>query len=76
MFLTLFTFLAIVNAFLSAMIQLRVKKISTLLMPSFKRYSVILKSLFIVIYPMDFKMHRGGKGANPREHRKLCYRGE
>ncbi|MBS9443992.1 hypothetical protein [Photorhabdus heterorhabditis] len=21
------------------------------------------------IYPMDFKMHRGGKGANPREHR-------
>ncbi|RAW92745.1 hypothetical protein CKY01_04205 [Photorhabdus laumondii subsp. clarkei] len=21
------------------------------------------------IYPIDFKMHRGGKGANPREHR-------
>ncbi|MER2474458.1 helix-turn-helix domain-containing protein [Photorhabdus laumondii] len=21
------------------------------------------------IYPMDFKMHRGGKGVNPREHR-------
>ncbi len=21
------------------------------------------------VYPMDFKMHRGGKGANPREHR-------
>ncbi|KTL59840.1 hypothetical protein AA106_03620 [Photorhabdus laumondii subsp. laumondii] len=21
------------------------------------------------LYPMDFKMHRGGKGANPREHR-------
>ncbi len=21
------------------------------------------------IYPMDFKMHRDGKGANPREHR-------
>ncbi|NDK99574.1 hypothetical protein [Photorhabdus bodei] len=28
------------------------------------------------IYPMDFKMHRGGKGANPREHRELCDRGE
>ncbi len=25
---------------------------------------------------MDFKMHRDGKGANPREHRKLCDRGE
>ncbi len=24
------------------------------------------------IYPMDFKMHRDGKGANPREHSKLC----
>ncbi|RAX12581.1 hypothetical protein CKY02_11450 [Photorhabdus bodei] len=23
----------------------------------------------VVIYLMDFKMHRGGKGANPREHR-------
>ncbi|KTL62680.1 hypothetical protein AA106_19635 [Photorhabdus laumondii subsp. laumondii] len=22
-----------------------------------------------VIYPMDFEMHRDGKGANPREHR-------
>ncbi|NDK94936.1 hypothetical protein GPY51_10555 [Photorhabdus laumondii subsp. laumondii] len=21
------------------------------------------------LYPMDFEMHRGGKGANPREHR-------
>ncbi|MFD0709657.1 hypothetical protein [Photorhabdus akhurstii] len=21
------------------------------------------------IYPMDFKVHRDGKGANPREHR-------
>ncbi|MEQ2016166.1 hypothetical protein ABLB90_06135 [Photorhabdus bodei] len=21
------------------------------------------------IYPMDFKMHRDGKGVNPREHR-------
>ncbi|AXG42274.1 MULTISPECIES: bacteriocin immunity protein [Photorhabdus] len=29
-----------------------------------------------VIYPMDFKMHRGGKGANPREHSELCDRGE
>ncbi len=25
---------------------------------------------------MDFKMHRGGKGANPREHRERCDRGE
>ncbi len=22
-----------------------------------------------IIYPMDFKMHRDGKGTNPREHR-------
>ncbi len=22
-----------------------------------------------IIYPMDFKMDRDGKGANPREHR-------
>ncbi len=29
-----------------------------------------------IIYPMDFKMHRDGKGANPREHRELCGRGE
>ncbi len=21
------------------------------------------------LYPMDFKLHRDGKGANPREHR-------
>ncbi len=28
------------------------------------------------IYPMDFKMHRDGKGVNPREHSKLCDRGE
>ncbi|KMW75031.1 hypothetical protein TI10_04665 [Photorhabdus luminescens subsp. luminescens] len=28
------------------------------------------------IYPMDFKMHRDGKGANPREHSELCDRGE
>ncbi len=28
------------------------------------------------IYPMDFKMRRGGKGANPREHSELCDRGE
>ncbi len=28
------------------------------------------------IYPMDFKMDRDGKGANPREHRELCNRGE
>ncbi len=25
---------------------------------------------------MDFKMDRGGKGANPREHSKLCDQGE
>ncbi len=30
----------------------------------------------VQIYPMDFKMHRDGKGANPREHRELCDRGE
>ncbi|WP_387492309.1 hypothetical protein [Photorhabdus sp. RM96S] len=29
-----------------------------------------------IIYPMDFKMHRDGKGVNPREHRELCDRGE
>ncbi len=23
----------------------------------------------INLYPMDFKMHRDGKGVNPREHR-------
>ncbi len=23
----------------------------------------------VTIYPMDFKMHRDGKGVNPREHR-------
>ncbi len=28
------------------------------------------------IYPMDFKMDRDGKGVNPREHSKLCDRGE
>ncbi|MCW7550259.1 DUF2778 domain-containing protein [Photorhabdus sp. APURE] len=28
------------------------------------------------LYPIDFKMHRDGKGANPREHRELCDRGE
>ncbi len=58
MFLTLFTFsfylhfpfLAIVTAFLSVMIQLRVKKTSTLLISAFKRYNVILKNLFIVIF--------------------------
>ncbi|WP_131817524.1 hypothetical protein [Photorhabdus namnaonensis] len=30
----------------------------------------------LIIYPMDFKVHRGGKGVNPREHSKLCDRGE
>ncbi len=30
----------------------------------------------VVLYPMDFKMHRDGKGVNPREHSKLCDRGE
>ncbi|KOY61174.1 hypothetical protein AM629_15340 [Photorhabdus heterorhabditis] len=28
------------------------------------------------LYPIDFKMHRDGKGANPREHRELCDWGE
>ncbi|WP_350307602.1 ABC transporter ATP-binding protein [Photorhabdus viridis] len=28
------------------------------------------------IYPIDFKMHRDGKGVNPREHSELCDRGE
>ncbi|WP_146111012.1 hypothetical protein [Photorhabdus hindustanensis] len=28
------------------------------------------------IYPMDFKMHRDGKGENPREHSELCDQGE
>ncbi|WP_434526360.1 hypothetical protein [Photorhabdus asymbiotica] len=30
-----------------------------------KELSDVLKG----IYPIDFKMHRDGKGANPREHR-------
>ncbi len=30
----------------------------------------------LYIYPMDFKMHRDGKGANPREHSQLCDWGE
>ncbi|RKS66480.1 hypothetical protein BDD30_0783 [Photorhabdus asymbiotica] len=25
--------------------------------------------LLVKLYPMDFKMHRDGQGANPREHR-------
>uniref|UniRef100_UPI001EE3C03C hypothetical protein n=1 Tax=Photorhabdus bodei TaxID=2029681 RepID=UPI001EE3C03C len=33
-------------------------------------------SMITGIYPIDFKMHRGGKGVNPREHSKLCDRGE
>ncbi|MCA6220862.1 glycosyltransferase [Photorhabdus antumapuensis] len=28
------------------------------------------------IYLIDFELHRDGKGANPREHRELCDRGE
>ncbi|WP_244866648.1 O-antigen ligase RfaL [Photorhabdus heterorhabditis] len=28
----------------------------------------ILLGLMIALYPIDFKMHRDGKGANPREH--------
>ncbi|WP_448511134.1 hypothetical protein [Photorhabdus sp. MH8.4] len=27
------------------------------------------EKLTLIIYPMDFKMHRDGKGVNPREHR-------
>ncbi|PQQ26208.1 hypothetical protein C6H66_10535 [Photorhabdus hindustanensis] len=34
----------------SVMSKLRVKKISALLIPTFKRYNMILKSLFIVIF--------------------------
>ncbi|OCQ53847.1 PAS fold protein [Photorhabdus australis subsp. thailandensis] len=29
-----------------------------------------------LLYPMDFKIHRDGKGANPREHREPGDRGE
>ncbi len=29
-----------------------------------------------LLHSMDLKMHRDGKGANPREHSKLCDRGE
>ncbi len=58
MFLTLFTFSfylpfpfsAIVNAFLSVMIQLRVKKTSIVLTPVFKRYSVIKKIFFTITF--------------------------
>ncbi|NDK99837.1 hypothetical protein [Photorhabdus bodei] len=44
-------------------------------------YSVCNSYLLVVIvsvmvYPMYFKMHRDGKGANPREHSELCDRGE
>ncbi|WP_238399248.1 glutathione binding-like protein [Photorhabdus bodei] len=28
-----------------------------------------IESLLFNLYPMDFKMHRDGKGVNPREHR-------
>ncbi|MBS9432470.1 hypothetical protein EAE92_07660 [Photorhabdus hainanensis] len=38
---------------LSAMSKLRVKKISALLIPTFKRYRVILKILFIVIFSIS-----------------------
>ncbi|KTL59611.1 hypothetical protein AA106_16460 [Photorhabdus laumondii subsp. laumondii] len=41
-----------------------------------KLISKKLEKELISLYPMDFKMHRGGKGANPREHRELCDRGE
>ncbi|MCZ1249927.1 hypothetical protein EIL81_13620 [Photorhabdus laumondii subsp. laumondii] len=38
---------------------------------------IILKTIILrVLYPMDFKMHRGGKGTNPREHRERYDRGE
>ncbi|PHM64296.1 tRNA glutamyl-Q synthetase [Xenorhabdus stockiae] len=29
----------------------------------------VVNFLTLRIYPMDFKLHRGGKGASPREHR-------
>ncbi len=34
-----------------------------------KKFVNINNNLEDNLYPMDFKMHRGGKGANPREHR-------
>ncbi|MDB6370708.1 hypothetical protein [Photorhabdus bodei] len=44
----------------------------------YQGYDNALLSSFVLLYlyPMDFKMHLGGKGANPREHRELCDRGE
>ncbi len=32
----------------------------------------IMQMMLPLLYPMDFKMHRDGKGVNPREHSKLC----
>ncbi len=39
-------------------------------------FILLSRNNYTVVYPMDFKMHRGGKGANPREHRERCDRGE
>ncbi len=36
---------------------------------------ICIRTLFTLV-PIDFKMDRDGKGANPREHRELCDRGE
>ncbi|WP_434525733.1 exonuclease subunit SbcD [Photorhabdus asymbiotica] len=42
-----------------------------------KRLTTLFEQTLNDIYnPIDFKMHRDGKGANPREHRELCDRGE
>ncbi len=40
------------------------------------RSKLELDLIFFCIYSMDFKMDRDGKGANPREHRERCDRGE
>ncbi|MCT8351801.1 MULTISPECIES: hypothetical protein [Photorhabdus] len=46
--------------------------------PGFLSISVLTRvaNTGVHIYPTDFKMHRDGKGVNPREHSKLCDRGE
>ncbi len=39
-------------------------------------FEFLLYIILFCLYPMDFKMHRDGKGVNPREHSKRCDRGE
>ncbi|MCT8341357.1 MULTISPECIES: hypothetical protein [Photorhabdus] len=57
------------------------KRDSSVVLP--ENYSFDINNFFEVsfdaknnLYPIDFKMHRDGKGVNPREHSKLCDRGE